>query len=182
MCYLCSFGHLPRLSFMTTAPPPRHIGECTFLGPAIIPDTAPPPPPPPPPPTPCNQFPLCPSFAPPSDRSARTRRGPHGHTAPCAAPRRMQTGGQGVQRPAMARVALTTKGGGGLCQEKRTFTGALSASWSWDLLYFKVGGWRLASVSSWRLLAVGGWRRLAVGDWWSLALSLRAVLTKNVAS
>ena len=47
-------------------------------------------------------------------------------------------------------------------QQKETFTGTLSASWSWDLLYFKdwrwaVGGWRLVAVGvGWRLAAVGG--------------------------
>ena len=40
-------------------------------------------------------------------------------------------------------------------QQKRTSTGTLSASWSWDLLYFK--GWRLA-VGGWRLAVGGGWR------------------------
>ena len=42
--------------------------------------------------------------------------------------------------------------------------GGLSASWSWDVLYFK--GWQLAAVG-------GGWRRLMVGGPWGL--SLRAV-------
>ena len=72
------------------------------------------------------------------------------------------------------------------CQQRRTFTGTLSASWSWDLLY--VNGWRLV-VSGWWRLAVGGWRRLAVGGWrlavgGSWGLSLRAFLRtkKNLAS
>ena len=81
---------------------------------------------------------------------------------------------------------------------RRRLTGTLSASWSWDLLYFKRwrfavgswrlavgagwwlvavggwwglvvgGGWRLVGVGSWRLAVGGGWWRLAVGDWWSL--------------
>ena len=53
------------------------------------------------------------------------------------------------------------------------FTGMLSASWSWDHLYFKglrvaVGGWWLVTVGGWwRLAAVGGWRLVGVGGWWS---------------
>ena len=72
-------------------------------------------------------------------------------------------------------------------QQKRTFTGALPASWPWDLLYFK--GWRLA-VGGWRLLAVGGcWRLAVVGGCWRLVVGswrpLGAVLSKqknNLAS
>ena len=70
----------------------------------------------------------------------------------------------------------------------------LSASWSWDVLYFKgwwlaagswwlvaVGGWQrlvvgsgwwLAAVGGWQLVAVGGWQRLVVGSgWWLAAVS-----------
>ena len=52
-------------------------------------------------------------------------------------------------------------------QNKRTFTGTLSASWSWDVLYFK--GWRLA-VGNWWQLAVGCWRLVAAGGGWWLAV------------
>ena len=47
-------------------------------------------------------------------------------------------------------------------QRTRTFTGTLSATWSWDLLYFN--GWRSAAVGSWRLVAVGGWRYRGGGN------------------
>ena len=61
-------------------------------------------------------------------------------------------------------------------QQKRTFTGTLSASWSWDLLYFKgwLGGgwWRSAVGGWWRLAAVGGWR-LVSGGWWRLGAVLK---------
>ena len=68
---------------------------------------------------------------------------------------------------------LSLKGGGGRPssrQQKRTFTGTLSAAWSWGFLYFK--GWRLA-VGGWRRLAVGGWWLAAVGGWWSLEAVLK---------
>ena len=56
----------------------------------------------------------------------------------------------------------------------RTFTGALSASWLWDLLYFKgwrleIGGWWWLAVGGGWWLVVGGWWGLAVGGWWQLA-------------
>ena len=56
-------------------------------------------------------------------------------------------------------------------QQKRTFTGRLSASWSWDLLHFK--GWRLVAIGGWRrLAAVGSGWRLAIGGWWGWRLAV----------
>ena len=81
---------------------------------------------------------------------------------------------------AFSRAVLTGGGGGeekgSQRQQKRTFTGTLSASWPWDLLYFKgwrlaVGGWRLAFGGGWRLVAVGGGWQLAVGGGWWLVVS-----------
>ena len=75
-------------------------------------------------------------------------------------------------------------------QQKRTFTGTLSAPWSWGLLYFKgwrlaVGGWRLAvgswwfvGVGGWRLVAVGGWQLVVSGGWW-LGVGVPAAVLKG---
>ena len=63
------------------------------------------------------------------------------------------------------------KGGGRGARTQGRLSGMLSASWSWDLLYFKgwrlaVGVWRLAAVGGGWWLEVGGWWRLVVGSWW----------------
>ena len=54
---------------------------------------------------------------------------------------------------------------GSFRQQKRAFAGTLSASQSWDLLYFK--GSRLV---------VGGWWQLALGGPWGLSLTIRTAL------
>ena len=67
----------------------------------------------------------------------------------CGAPRVHSAAGRSVRRENKRKEKGSKR------QQKRTMTGTLSASWSWDLYYFE--GWRLAAGGWWRLAAVGGW-------------------------
>ena len=114
------------------------------------------------------------------DWQTKGRTGTERGSSPHAASTRQQALGSITSQPGLSF------GGGGGGGHQRTFMGTLSASWSWDLLYFKgwqlavgrrwrlaVGGWRLA-VGGWQLVGSGGWRRLvAVGGWWFLGAVLK---------